>query len=164
LDSLAGEERVDAVLECGAQTREPDVVAQKLAQRAQLSRCHIGLGEQVGAQKVGERARVDGVRLHPRGCDRLRVPRMGQVELDPLALEQVCQPLPPEGGLESDPRLPSQLREERAQRLRVIAHPTREQFQALLVEGGNVRGPAVKIDADVDHGGLLSDPDLATSA
>jgi hypothetical protein len=76
LDSLASKERVDAVLERGAQAGEPDVVAEKLAQLAQLARRHVGLGEQIGAQKVGERARVDGVRLHPRGGDRLRVPRM----------------------------------------------------------------------------------------
>jgi hypothetical protein len=164
LDALAGEEGVDAVLERGAQAGEADVVAEKLPQLAQLARRHVGLGEQVGAQEVGERACVDGVRLHARGGDRLRVARMGEVELDPLALEQVGQPLPAEGGLESDPRFPSQLGEEGAQRFRVIRHPAREELQALLVEGGNVRGPAMEVDADVDHGGLLSDPELATSA
>jgi hypothetical protein len=63
-----------------------------------------------------------------------------------------------------DPRLPAQLREESAQRLRVVRDPAREQLQALLVESGNVRAPAMQIDADVDHGGLLSDPELAASA
>jgi Berberine and berberine like len=82
----------------------------------------------------------------------------------PLGLEQVRQPLPAESGLECDPRLPSQLGEERAQRLRIIPHPTREQLQTLLVEGGDVRGPAVEVDADVDHGRLAAvqrryDPD-----
>jgi hypothetical protein len=89
---------------------------------------------------------------------------MGEVELDPLGLEQICQPLPAEGGLERDLRLPSQLREDRPQRLRVVRHPAREQLEALLVEGSNVRGPAMKVDADVDRSGLLSDPELATPA
>jgi hypothetical protein len=78
---------------------------------------------------------------------------MGELELDPLGLEQVCGATPS-----------SQLGEDRAQRLRIVSHPAREQLQALLVEGGNVRGPAMKVYADIQHGGLLSDPELATSA
>jgi hypothetical protein len=125
------------------------------SQLAQLSRDHVRLGEQTGAQKVRERAGVDGIRLHPPGGDRLRVPRMGQVQLDPLRLEQVRDPLPAEGGLERNPPLPTQLREDRAQHLRVVRHPAREQLQTLLVESRNMRGPTVKVDADVDHGRLL---------
>ena len=73
------------------------------------------------------------------------------MKLDPLVLEQVSEPLPAEGGLERDPRFPSQLGEDGAQRLRVVRHPAREQLQTVLVEGGEVRGPAVEVDADVDH-------------
>jgi hypothetical protein len=83
------------------------VVAQQLPQLPQLPRRDVGLRKEIGAQQVGERARVDGVGLHPRGGDRLRVPRMGEVELDPLALEQVGKPLPAEGGLQGDPRFPA---------------------------------------------------------
>jgi hypothetical protein len=136
----------------------------KLPELAQLTRRDVGLGEKVGAQEVRERACVDGVRLHPRGGDRLGVPRMGQVEPDPLGFEEVGEPLPAEGRLECDPCFPSQLREDRAQRLRVVRDPAREQLQAILVESGDMRGPAVKVDADLDHGGLLSDPGLAASA
>jgi hypothetical protein len=156
LDSLAGEQGMDAVLERGAQAGERDVVAQQLPQLSQLAWRDVGLGEEIGAQQVGERACVDGVRLHPCGGDRLRVPRMGEVELDTLGLEQVGEPLPAEGGLEGDLRFLSQLGEDGAQRFRVVRHPAREQLQALLVEGGDVRGPAMEVDADVDHGGLLS--------
>lgn len=109
-------------------------------------------------------ARVDRVGLHPRSGDRLRVARMGKMKLDPLNLEQVSKPLPTEGSLERDPRLASQLREDRAQSLRIVRHPTREQLQALLIESGHVRSPPVQVNADVDHGRLLSDPELATSA
>jgi hypothetical protein len=45
-------------------------------------------------------ARVDGVSLHPRGRDHLGVARMGEVELDPLRVEQICEPSPAEGDLE----------------------------------------------------------------
>jgi hypothetical protein len=164
LGTLAGEERMDTVLEPGAHTGQPDVVAKKLSQLAKLRRRHVRLRKQIGAQQMSERARVDSVGLHPRGDDRLRMARVGQVELDPLGIEEVCEPLPAEGRLERHPRLPSQLREDGTQRLRVVRDPTREQLQALLVEGSHVRGPAVEVDADVDHGGLLSDPELTASA
>ena len=108
--------------------------------------------------------RASSVRLHPRGGDRLRVPRMSEVELDPLGLEQVGEPLPAEGGLERDLRVRAQLGEDGAQRVRVVRHPAREQLETLLVEGGDVRGPAMEVDADVDHGGLLSDPELTSLA
>jgi hypothetical protein len=89
---------------------------------------------------------------------------MSEVELDPLTLEQVREPLPAEGGLECDLRLASQLGEDGTQRPRVVRQPAREQLQTLIVERGDVRGPAMQVDPDVDHGGLLSDPELTTSA
>jgi hypothetical protein len=75
-----------------------------------------------------ERARVDRVRLDPGRRDRLSLPRMRQMQLDPLRLEQIRQPLPPERGLERDPRLTTQLGEDRAQRLRLVRHSTRKQL------------------------------------
>jgi hypothetical protein len=65
------------------------------------------------------------------------------MQLDPFALEQVRQPLPPERRLQRDPRLPAQLREDRAQRLGVVRYTAREHFQPLLIEGRNVRTPAM---------------------
>jgi hypothetical protein len=104
LDSLAGEQGMDAVLERGAQAGERDVVARQLSQLSQLAGRDVGLGQEIGAQQVSERACIDGIRLHPCGRDHLRVPRISEVELDPLALEQVRQPLPAEAGLERDLR------------------------------------------------------------
>ncbi len=63
-DAVFGENRADSLLE-----RHP--VAQEIAQVAQLPRGDVGLGEQIGAQQVGERAGVDRVGLHARRGDRL---------------------------------------------------------------------------------------------
>jgi hypothetical protein len=71
---------------------------------------------------------------------------MSKVKLDPLSVEQIQQPLPTERGLERDPRFPSQLHEDRAQYIRIVPHPAREQLDPLLVEGRNVRGPAMQVD------------------
>jgi len=124
LDPLAGKHGMHAILQRGAQVRQPDVVAEKFAQVSQLARCDVGLREQIGAQQVRERARVDGVRLHARRRDRLRLTRMSKVELDPLRLQEICQPLPPVSSLERNPSLSAQLGEDRAKRLRVIHHPS----------------------------------------
>jgi hypothetical protein len=164
LDTLTRKQRVDAILQRGPHAREPDVMADKLPQLAQLARSDVGLREQIRAQQMRERARVDGVGLHPRGGDRLGLPRMSKMELDPLRLEQVRQPLPAKGRLECDLGVISQLSKDRTKRLRVVRHPSREQLETLIIEGSNVRGPAVKVDADVHHGGLLSDPELTASA
>jgi hypothetical protein len=89
---------------------------------------------------------------------------MGEVELDALRLEQVCQPLPAEGASSATFASPPSCAKIARSASGVVRHPAREQLQTLLVEGGNMRGPAVKVDADVDHGGLLSDPELTTPA
>jgi hypothetical protein len=69
---VLGEDRPDSLLERRADARERHPVAQEIAQLAQLRRGDVGLGQQIGAQQVGERARVDGVRFHARRRDRLR--------------------------------------------------------------------------------------------
>ncbi len=139
-------------------------MAEQLPQLTQLARSDVGLGQQIGAQQVRKGARVDRVSLHPRRGDRPRLPRMSKMELDPLGLEQVGEPPPTKGGLQRNPRFSAQLREDRAQHLRLVRHPPREQLQTLFVESGNVRAPAMQVNADVDHDALLSDPELATPA
>ena len=133
------------------------MVAEQLTERAQLSRRDVGLGEQIGAQQVGERARIDGVGLHPRGGDRLRVPRMGRVELDPLTLEQVCQPLPPESGLERDPRLPPSSANS-AQRLRSFLTRRESSSRPSSSKAATCEVLRCRSRRHVHHGGLLSDP------
>jgi hypothetical protein len=53
-----------------AQPGEPDVVAEQLAHFRKLPRRDERLREQIGAQPVRERARVDRVGLDPRRRDR----------------------------------------------------------------------------------------------
>ena len=98
-----------------------------------------------------ERARVDRVCLHPGGGDRLRAQRMREVQLMPLGLEEIGEPLPAVGRLECDPQLTAQLGQDRLQRLRVVRDPTRKQLRPVLIESGDLRARAMKIDADLDH-------------
>jgi hypothetical protein len=70
-------------------------VAQQIAQVAQLARRDVGLGQQVGAQQLRQRACVDGVGLHPRRGDRLGAHRVREVQLIAGVLQHVGQPLQP---------------------------------------------------------------------
>lgn len=73
---------------------------------------------------MGERARVDRVRLHACGGDRLRAQRMREVQLMPLGFEHVRKPLPAVGRLERDPQLVTELGQDRLQRLRLVRDRT----------------------------------------
>src|SRR5439155_61058 len=116
-DPLAGEQGVHAVLERRTHPRQHDPVAEQIAQVAQLARSDVRLGQQVGAEKMGERTRVDRVRLHARGGDRLRAQWMREMKFMALSLEQVSKPLPAIGRLERDLQLAAELGQDRLQRL-----------------------------------------------
>jgi len=117
---------------------EHDPLAQEIAQVAQLARCHVGLGQQIGAQQLGERARVDRVSLHPRRGDRLGPQRVGQVQFVAVLLEQVGQPLPAIGRLKRDLGLAVEFPEEREESAGGGDDPAREQLDAMLVERRDV--------------------------
>ena len=142
---------MDAVLERGAQLGEADPLAQELAQLAQLAGSDVGLGKQARAQQLGQGACVDGVGLDAGGGDRARAERVGEMELDPLALEQVGQPLPAEGSLERHRRPLRELSERGKQGLRLVDDPAGEQLLAVLVERAELRGLAMQVDPDVHH-------------
>ena len=72
------------------------------AELAHLWRGDRGLGQQVGAQVVGEGRRVDRVVLDPPGSDRLRGERVRHVGLDPCVGEQVGEPAPAVRRLKGD--------------------------------------------------------------
>jgi hypothetical protein len=164
-DPLAGKQRVDAVLERRAHPRQDNAVAEQITQVTQLTRSDIRLRQQVGAEQVGKRARVDRVRLHARSRDRLRAQRMRETQLVPLLLEQIGEPFPAVGRLERDLQLAAQLSKDRLQRLRLVDHPAREQLRPGLVERGDLRALAMEIDADVDHLlGPPSSPDVLVSS
>src|SRR5262249_61586556 len=72
LDSLAGEQRVHAVLERRTHPCQHDPVAQQIAQITQLARGDVRLRKQVATEQMRKRARVNRVALHPRRAARLR--------------------------------------------------------------------------------------------
>ena len=86
---MLGQQRVDAVLERRAHLGERHSVSQQIAQVTQLTRRNVGLGQQIRAQQLGERAGVDGVGPNPRRGDRARPERMREVQLIAGFLEQL---------------------------------------------------------------------------
>ena len=103
-DALAGQQRVHAVLDRGAQVHERRAVAQQIAQVTQLRRGDVRLGQQAGAQQVRERLGVDRVGLHPGGGDRPGPQRVREVHVKPGVLEQLREPFPAVGRLKRDMR------------------------------------------------------------
>ncbi len=103
-DAVLGEDRVHTVLQRRAHPGQRDPVAQQLAQVAQLAWSDVRLGQQIGAQQMRERLRVNRVRLHPGGGDRPRTQRVREMDLVAGVLEQLRQPLPAVGRLDRDPR------------------------------------------------------------
>jgi hypothetical protein len=55
-------------------------------------------------------------------------PGMRQVQLDPVGLEQIRRPLPPEPSLETRPAPHPQLPEDARNRLWLVRNPTRQQL------------------------------------
>jgi hypothetical protein len=77
-------------------------VAQQRPQIAGGLRRDPGLGQQISAQQLRQRGRVDLVVLQPGRGDRLAAAGMDQMRFQLELLEQVDQPAPAVGGLEGD--------------------------------------------------------------
>jgi len=122
-DALTRDQRVHAVLQRGAHLRQHHALAQQVAQVAQLARRHISLGQQVGAQQMRQRARVDRVGLDARRGDRLGPQRVREVQLVARVLEQLGQPLPAVGRLDGDPRLTREATKQLEEDVRVVGDP-----------------------------------------
>jgi len=148
LDPLPRDQRVDAVLQRGPHLREHKPLAQQIAQIAQLTRSDVGLRQQIGAQQLRQRARIDRVGLHPRRSDRLRAQRMREMQLAALALQQLRQPLPTVGRLERELRVRTQLAQQLAEAIRVVDEPAREHLLAVLVDRCDVRALAMQVNPD----------------
>ena len=71
LDPLASEQGVHAVLQRRAHPRQHDPVAEQVTQVTQLAWRDIGLRQEIAAQQMRERARVDRVGLDACRRDRL---------------------------------------------------------------------------------------------
>jgi hypothetical protein len=138
LNALARDQRMHAVLQGGSHLGEHEPLAQQVAQVAQVAWGDVGLGQQIGAQQLRERARVDRVGLDPRGRDRLRAQRVRQMQLAALMLEQLCQPLPAIRRLQRELGLLTELAQQLAEALAVVDQPTRQQLVAVLVDDRDV--------------------------
>jgi hypothetical protein len=154
-DALAGQQRVHAVLDRGAQVHKRRAVAEQIAQVAQLRRGGVRLGQQSGAQQVRERARVDRVGLHSGGGDRAGPEWVREVHVKAGVLEQLGGPFPAVGRLQRDMRV-LRIAEQLADRLAPCRDPFGQRQLAVLVDDRDLRAPAVQVDADpprrVTHG------------
>ena len=157
---MLGQDRADALLERRADPRQRDPVPEQVAQVAQLARGDVGLRQQIGAQQMRERTRVDCIRLHTGGGDRLRAQRVREMQLVARLFEQVGQPLPAVGRLERDLELIAQSLQQLEKALRVVGDPAREQLLTVPVEDGDLRAIAVEIDPDVQHSWASFGPDF----
>jgi hypothetical protein len=133
-------------------------VPQEIAQIAQLPRGDVGLRQQIGAQQVRQRARVDGVGLHPRGGDRLGPQGVREVQLIARALEQVGQPLPAVGRLERDPGLAVDSLQQLQEDGGVVDDSARKHLSAVRVDHRDVGALAMQVDTDRIHRWASSDP------
>ena len=154
-DAVAGQQRVHAVLDGGADSGQRRAVAKQLAQVTQRGRGDVRLGEQPGAQQMRERLGVDRVGLHAGGGDRPGAQRMREMHVIAGLLEQLREPLPAVGRLERDVRS-LRVAEQLQECLAVVDDPAREHKLSMLVDDRDLRAPAVQVDADparrVTHG------------
>jgi hypothetical protein len=138
---LAGQQRVHAVLDRGAQVHERRAVAEQITQVAQLRRGDVRLGQQTGAQQVRERLGVDRVCLHPGGGDRPGPQRVREVHVKAGVLEQLGEPFPAVGRLQRDMRS-LWVAEQFGDRLASGRDPFGERQLSVLVNDRDLRAPS----------------------
>ena len=90
-----------------------------------------------------ERLGVDGIGLHPGCSDRTRAQRMREMKVVAGVLEQLREPLPAVGRLDSDLALALQAAEQLEERLATVDDPPRQHQLAVLVNHGDLRAVAM---------------------
>jgi hypothetical protein len=103
-------------------------------------------------EQMRQRLGVDRVVLHPRRGDRLGRQRMRHVRRHPELGQLVGKPAPAVGRFERHLDRPRpQLVDHLLNRRRASADLAVEEQPALLVDGGDLRLLAMKVDSDVNH-------------
>jgi len=152
-DAVLGEDGVDLALEAGTDPHQACPHAGEPPRLSGLRRGDPGLGQQVAAKQVGQHPGIHGVVLDPPSRDGLGGQRVSHVGRDAGVRQQVGQPAPSEGGLEGHLHgLGAQFAEHAQDLGRLAQHPPAQHQLTALVERGQVRPLAMKVDSDVHHG------------
>jgi len=143
---------VDLTLQPTADADQAGSHAHQTTCLADLERRDPTLGQQVGAQQVGQGLGIHRVVLDPRRGDGAGGQRMGHVGGDPGIGQQVGEPAPADGGLEGDlDRLRRQLTEDAQELVGLARDRAVEDRLPRRVDGSELRALAVQVDADVHH-------------
>ncbi len=150
--AVVGEDRVDLALEPRADAHEGDPGAGEAPPIADRRGRDPALGQELCAEEVCERVRVDAVVLHPPCGDRLGREGMGHMRLDAGLGEEVSEPAPAIRRLEGDAQRPRlQLAEDAEELLGTVRDATAEHQVSDLIESHDVRAFAMQVDSEVHH-------------
>jgi hypothetical protein len=127
----------------------PGPVAQQGAQIADVLRRDPRLSQQVGAQQLRQRLRVDLVDLQPGRGDRFAAGGVDQVRLELEVVEQVGQPTPAVGGLERHRGAGRHNAKDGGQLGRVVGEVAVALDATGVVDEGDLGALAVHVHADV---------------
>jgi hypothetical protein len=115
-----------------------------------------GLGQQVGAQQLGQGVGIDLVVLEPGRGDLLAAAGMNQMRFQFQLLEQIDQPTPAVGGLERHRGARWQRAKDRHQLRRIVGNVAVALGDAGVIQHRDLRALAVDVHPDLDtHQGLL---------
>ncbi len=143
---------------------EVQAPAKEIARRAHPGGVDVGHGHHPPAQEPGYLARIDLVVLGFAAVDRSHVESMAQDESDPLALAQVCQPVPGEDALDGDSEILAVGFDRPQEGLWRGGHVAMEDHSPCCVEDAEVHCLGMKVDTAVvsvlfgveSHGSLLN--------
>ena len=125
--------------------------AQHGADLSMLPADHMRLRDELRAQQLGHRRRVDGIGLHLRVTDRLQILRVRETEVDALGHEQIAQPVPHARTLADGLMRSVECGKVGGDRRSIRRQIGLANRGASRVHGGNGQRLLVKIDTGVHH-------------
>ena len=115
----------------------------------QAIRDHVGLGDESGAEQLGQRLGVDLVGLDLRVADGLEVLGVGERERDALIAQEVGEPVPPGRRLDDGAVRALMLAEVGPQGVGVVLELLLAREVAGLIDRDDEAGALVQVDAGV---------------
>ena len=145
---------LDAGQQIGA---APDVVkalAQQGAQGPFIGRIDIGLGNEIGAQQVGDLLGIDAVVLVFAAVNGLEIERVGQNEVQAGGLAGIGQPVPAEHAFAAHGQVVAIRLDELEEELEVVVSDVGvDEFFALGIHEADVHLVRMQVDSAVELGG-----------
>ena len=136
----------DGVLGGHAPLDEPEPSAEHVAERTHLVGDHVGFGQEIGPQKMGQHGRVGAIGLDLGRGDGLDALGVGESEVD-VSVECVLDPVPAGGALDGRGVASGLLGEVGQERRRSAGHLGGRHDGASGVDGGGGDGAFVEVEA-----------------